>query len=116
MIALSVLLLSLLWLAIVFAWLPSPGGPDSPIGDWIVLGIDGIVLVLAVVAMVLAVRGKYPWSMAIVFVLAPICHGIGYLAQGDFKILFFALPLDAVILAMLIHYVGKWFRRSRAVT
>jgi hypothetical protein len=116
MIALSVLLLSLLWLAIAFAWLPSPGGPDSTIGEWILFGIDGIALVLAVVAVVLAVRRKYPWSMAIIFLLAPICHGIGYLAQGDLKILFFALPLDAVFLVMLIHYVGKWFRRSRAVT
>jgi hypothetical protein len=116
MIALCVLLLSLLWLAIVFAWIPSPGGPDSRLGDWIVLSIDGIVLVLAVVAVVLAIRGKYPWSMAIVFLLAPICHGIGYLAEGDFKIPFFALPLDAVILVMLIHYIRKWFRRSRAVT
>jgi hypothetical protein len=73
-------------------------------------------LVLAVVAVVLAIRGKYPWSMAIVFLLAPICHVVGYLAQGDFKILFFALPLDAVVLVMLIHYIVKWFRRPHAVT
>jgi hypothetical protein len=112
MIAILVSLLSVLWLAIVFGWLPSAGGPDSALSEWIVIGIDVFVLVLAVAALVLAVRGKYPWALAIVFLMAPICHAIGYLPWGELKILFFALPLDAVLLVVLIHYVLKCIGRS----
>ena len=115
MIAVSVSILSVLWLAIAFAWVPPPGGFDSAISDWVLIGIDAVVLVLGVVTVVLAVRQKYPWLLAIVFVLAPICHAIGYLPWGELKILFFGIPLVPIILVVVGHFALKAFGRSNQV-
>lgn len=115
MIAVSVLVLSVLWLAIVFGWLPSPGGPDSILAEWIVIGIDVFVFLLAVVAFILALRGRYPWVLAILFLIAPICHAIGYFPLGELKILFFSLPLMPIILVVGAHFVLKALGRSTRV-
>jgi hypothetical protein len=115
MIAVSVLILSLLWLAITFGWLPPPGGYDSVLSEWVVISIDVSVFVLAVVAFILALRGRYPWILAIVFLISPICHAIGYFPWGELKILFFSLPLMPIILVVAAHFVLKALGHSSRV-
>jgi hypothetical protein len=115
MIALAVLILSLLWLGFAFGYIPGPGDGMSDSGLWIALGIDVVILILGVIAVVLAARRRFSWPMAIVFVTGPLIHFAGSFA-GEIRVLFFEFPLAAVIVVVVVHYVRSFFRGSPHAT
>jgi hypothetical protein len=111
MIALLASLLSVLWVAFVFGYIPGPGGPQTDGGLWVALGIDVIVLALGTTAVVLAVRGRYPWPVAIVFALTPLVHYLGSFV-GEIRILFFFLPCLVVVGASIAYFIHRYLLRS----
>jgi len=115
MIALAVLILSLLWIGFAFGYIPGPGDAMSDSGLWIALGIDAVILLLGIIAVVLAAGRRFSWPMALVFVTGPLIHFAGNFV-GEIRILFFEFPLDAVIVVVIVHYVRRFFQRSPHVT
>jgi hypothetical protein len=111
MIAALASLLSLLWVAFAFGYIPGPGGSEADGGLWVALAIDVIVLVLGITAVVLAVRGRYPWPVAIVFALAPVVHLIGSFF-GEIRILFFFVPCLVVVGASIAYFIHRYVLRS----
>jgi hypothetical protein len=115
MIALAVLILSLLWLGFAFGYIPGPGDVMSDGGLWIALGIDAVILILGMIAVVLAARRRFSWPMALVFVTGPLIHFAANFV-GEIRILFFEFPLAAVIVVVIGHYVRRFFQSSPHVT
>ena len=83
MIAFAVLILSLLWIGFAFGYIPGPGDAMSDNGLWIALGIDIVILVLGIIAVVLASRRRFAWSVAMVFVTGPLIHFAGQFRCRD---------------------------------
>jgi hypothetical protein len=115
MIALAVLVLSVLWIGFAFGYIPGLGDVMSDSGLWIALGLDIIILVLGVIAVVLASRRHFSWPLAIVFVSGPLIHFAGNFV-GEIRIVFFAAPCVAVIVAVMAHYLRRFCRSSPHVT
>jgi hypothetical protein len=107
MIALTVLILSLLWIGFDFGIIPGPGDAMSHSGQWIALGIDVVTFVLGIIAVALASRRRFSWPMAIVFVTSPLIHFIGNFV-GEIRILFFEFSCAAVIVVVMAHYVPRF--------
>ena len=115
MIAFAVLILSLLWIGFAFGYIPGPGDAMSDNGLWIALGIDIVILVLGIIAVVLASRRRFAWSLAMAFVTGPLIHFAGNFV-GEIRILFFEFPCAAVIVVIMGHYGRRLFQRSPHVT
>jgi hypothetical protein len=88
MITVPVFLLSFLWIGFAFGSIPGPGDEMSDSGLWIALGIDVVIFVFGIIAVVLASRRRFSWPMAIVFVTGPLIHFAGNFV-GEIQILFF---------------------------
>jgi len=116
MIAALASLLSLLWVAFAFGYIPGLGEPEANGGSGLLvaLAIDVIVLVLGITAVVLAARGRYPWPVAIVFALAPVVHFLGS-CVGEIRILFFTIPCLVVLGASIAYYIERYLRRSSKI-
>ncbi len=82
-------------------------------GLWIALGID--IVILVIIAVVLASRRRFAWSMAMVFVTGPLIHFAGNFV-GEIRILFFEFPCAAVIVVVMAHYGRRLFQKSPHVT
>src|SRR5438445_13576254 len=109
MIAFAVLILSLLWIGFAFGYIPGPGDAMSDNGLWIALGIDIVILVLGIIAVVLASRRRFAWSVAMVFVTGPLIHFAGNFA-GVIRILSFGFPYATVIVVMMGTCGGRLFK------
>jgi len=112
-IAFAVLILSLLWIGFAFGYIPGPGDAMGDSGLWIALGID--IVILVIIAVVLASRRRFAWSVAMVFDTGPLIHFAGNFV-GEIRILFFEFPCAAVIVVVMAHYGRRLFQKSPHVT
>lgn len=100
MIAILAALISAAWLVLLFV--PLPNDPDGEGRLVLLVGIDIILLLIGIVALILAGCRRYSWRIAALIAATPLLHGLGSLLDV-LGIVFIVVPSILILVCIGIQ-------------
>jgi hypothetical protein len=99
MIALIASILSVAWMLLAYAMMRGHISVEE--GNLLVpIGLDLLLLLVGIVAVIQAIRHRYPWTLALLICTTPLFHGAAGMLEG-YRTFGFFVPSTLIIVLVI---------------